>query len=265
MQFGEQRLLKGRYGAAERLLYRTIGVADPAHYLHFKYVERALDSVPNLNPRRVMDAGCGRGDYSFYFARRFPNAQIDGFDIDQTLIQQNRETAKRLAVTNVSFDVKDLAAVDARDQYDLIVSVDVLEHIANQQTALRALAAALRPGGIAFFHVPTIRPKPVPFSTHLQAFHDWAEDEHIAEELTPDSFRAAVAATGLEVQQVTRTFGYYTGELATSLFALPFKPTLRNKILQGVLAPVCRALTLADSLQLDEPRYAVGILAKKPA
>jgi hypothetical protein len=64
--------------------------------------------------------------------------------------------------------------------------------------------------------------------------------------------------SGYAVTRSQRTFGYYTGELATSLFNIPYQNTARNKILQAMLSPICRVLALADSLGLEKTRYAVA-------
>jgi 2-polyprenyl-3-methyl-5-hydroxy-6-metoxy-1,4-benzoquinol methylase len=94
----------------------------------------------------------------------------------------------------------------------------VLEHIPKQLDALSNLRSALRPGGIAFFHIPTVRERPVPFSRWLTGFHAWAEKEHAAEERSAEEFIEIVRSSGLEVVKSCRTFGYFTGELATRAF-----------------------------------------------
>ena len=263
IRFGEQRLVRpGR--RVERALFQIMGVAEPAHYLHSQYLIRALDQLQPSNPAKILDAGCGSGDYSFYLARRYPDAQIVGIDIDPDLIETNRKHADLLELTNVQFEVGDLSELTYAAEFDLVVSIDVLEHIVKQEAALRNLAEALRPGGVGFYHIPTVREIPVPFSKHLGGFHAWAEDEHLAEDLTADGFTRRVTESGLEVTSTLHTFGRRTGELATSLFALTWERTLANKLLQGFLAPACRLLAMADMLQWDRPRYAVALHVRKP-
>ena len=136
-RFGEQRLALPDVSAAERLLFHAIGVADPAHYLHSRYFLRALAQWKDPAPRAVLDAGCGRGDYSFYLARRFPGAQIYGVDIDEARVDRNRLMARQLGVDNVTFQVADIVTIRFATKFDLIISIDVLEHIPQQEQALR--------------------------------------------------------------------------------------------------------------------------------
>jgi 2-polyprenyl-3-methyl-5-hydroxy-6-metoxy-1,4-benzoquinol methylase len=239
-----------------------MGIADPAHYLHSRYFLRALDTFVS-RPRRILDAGCGAGDYSIYLARRFPDAQVLGVDIDPERVERNRTNARRLEISNAQFEVADLTVADFADPFDLIVAIDVLEHIESQDGALSRLHSALRSGGIAFVHMPTVRSTPVPLSRFLPGFHRWAETEHVAVPRTAEEVVAAMVTTGFEVLTHHRTFGRFTGELATSLFALPYANSTGNRLLQGLLAPVCRVLAIGDIAAIDSPRYAVAITARR--
>ncbi|MFL5489462.1 MAG: class I SAM-dependent methyltransferase [Gemmatimonadaceae bacterium] len=262
-KFGEQRLALREVSAPERLLFQTMGVVDPAHYLHSLYFRQALAKWKDFYPRAILDAGCGRGDYSFYLARLFPDAQVYAVDIDQARVERNRRVAARLGLDNVSFQVADLVTAKFPVDFDLIISIDVLEHIADQEQALRNLSGQLSAEGRVFFHIPTTRERPVPFSRALVGFHEWAEKEHVAEDRSAADFLELMRRTGYSVSRSHRTFGYYTGELATSLFNLPYQSTLRNKVLQAMLSPICRVLALADVLGLERTRYALATEAHR--
>lgn len=261
-RFGEQRLVRPEVGSAARLIYRVMGVADAPHYLHFRLLSRALQSFGELQPRKILDAGCGGGDYSFYLARRYPSASVLGVDIDRSLIERNTRTAKLMGLTNVQFECRDVSETQFGPEFDLIVSVDVLEHIPRQAAALANLVGALSPGGRFFFHIPTVRERPVPFSRRLTAFHEWAEGEHVADELTANEFERRVRGAGADIISVERTFGYLTGEMATSLTALAYADSIRNRIIQALLAPLCRLLVLADRFDPSRTRYAVAVTGR---
>jgi SAM-dependent methyltransferase len=263
-RFGERRLIRSGSNPAEKLLFRIMGVADPAHYLHNLYLRKELGRLGPFNPRQILDAGCGAGDHTLYLARKYPKAEILGVDINAERIRENQENARRLGIANVRFEVANLCEADFASRFDLVVSIDVLEHIVNQTGALANLSRALKPGGMAFFHIPTIRERPVPFSRWLTGFREWAAREHVGEERTWEEFVKVVKACDLSVLRAYRTFGYFTGELATSLFALPYAPTRLNRALLALLALPCRILARADTLDLEATRYAVAVVAQKP-
>lgn len=261
-RFGEQRRLREVAGLPERLLFRSLGVADPAHYLHFRWLKRMLDALP-FEPTSILDAGCERADFTFYLARRYPRAQVLGVDIQEHFIRRDLSVLPHMGLPNVRFEVGDLVTFSRPASFDLVISIDVLEHIAEQRRAIGNLRDAMKPGAYGWFHIPTVRERPVPFASHLADFQHWAEGEHLARDLSADEFVDEVAAAGLDVVGVDRTFGYWSGELATSLFALPYRNTTRNRVLQAMLALPCRMLALADRLPLPQPRYAVGVTVRR--
>ena len=264
VRFGRQRLVRDDQAGLPRLLYRLMGVADPAHYLHYLYCRDALDRFGPEHPRAILDAGSERGDFTVYLAERYPEASVLGIDVDRGHLDRAARYTAPLGLANVSYREQDLARLDAEAAYDLIVCIDVLEHIAEQDEALRRIRRALRPGGVAFLHLPTARTIPSPLARWLRDFHRWSEEEHVARERSAEEMAGAVAAAGLEILEVRETFGYFAGELATSLFDMPYRNTVRNRIVQALLAPVCRLLVLADRRYPGKARFAVAITARAP-
>jgi ubiquinone/menaquinone biosynthesis C-methylase UbiE len=262
-RFGALRLVRDDVPRSAKLLYRLMGVADPAHYLHHRHLARSLAVHAPANTGAILDAGCGRGDHSVWLAQRFPAARVLGVDLDAARVKACQTASRKLGVANVEFELGDLTQPQRERAFDLVISIDVLEHIVPQSVALRGLYAALRPGGLAYLHVPTRRKRPVPLSRHLTAFHEWEEREHIADEASASEFAEQVRAAGFELVSSIPTFGYWTGELATSLFALFYASSTRNRILQAALAPLCRGLASLDWVIPQRTYHAVAVVARR--
>ncbi len=263
-RFGALRLVREDQGPAARLLYRLLGVADPAHYLHYRYLRSALDRFGPTEPRAILDAAAERRDFTVYLAQRYPGAEVLGIDIQPGHHAKAVAHTAPLRLPNIHYRLGDLTRLDAVGEYDLVVCIDVLEHIPAQDDVLRRLRRSLRPGGVAFFHLPTRRRILPPLSRYLGEFWHWAEGEHLAEERSAEEFVAAVRQAGFEVLEALPTFGYYAGELATSLFGIPYRDTPGNRILQALLAPACRLLVLWDRWYPGRERFAVAVVARAP-
>lgn len=94
-----------------------------------KAIESVTESVPN-SVKRILDIGCGIGYSSWLIKEAFPEAHILGVDISDKSI----EIAKKLfRDPNISFEVDDLNTLTRREPFDLIVMIDVYEHIPRQQ------------------------------------------------------------------------------------------------------------------------------------
>jgi SAM-dependent methyltransferase len=115
-------------------------------------VQTTLPLVPGLTERLeagadVADLGCGAGHALNVMARAFPRSRFTGYDFSAEGLAAGRAEAERLGLTNARFVSQDLAALDARDSFDLITVFDAIHDQAKPRTVLAAIYTALRPGG----------------------------------------------------------------------------------------------------------------------
>jgi 2-polyprenyl-3-methyl-5-hydroxy-6-metoxy-1,4-benzoquinol methylase len=95
----------------------------------------------------VLDLGCGQGHAVTLMAQAFPRSRFTGWDFSEEGIAAARDVASRLTLTNVRFEARDLAALDAVDAYDLVTTFDVVHDLARPDEVLRRVARALRRDG----------------------------------------------------------------------------------------------------------------------
>lgn len=95
----------------------------------------------------VLDVGCGSGRGLNFMAERYPNSRFAGFDFSPEAIEVARAQSAGQKLGNVRFEVKDVAALDERDGYDLITAFDAIHDQARPAAVLRGIYHALRPGG----------------------------------------------------------------------------------------------------------------------
>jgi SAM-dependent methyltransferase len=100
----------------------------------------------------ILDAACGTG----YGARVLLDAgahRVDGFDIDSGAVDEARELNAELAEAN--FAVADATALPVEDaSYDVYLSFETIEHLADDAAYLREAARILRPGGVFLCSTP---------------------------------------------------------------------------------------------------------------
>jgi SAM-dependent methyltransferase len=91
-------------------------------------------------PARVADVACGGGWSSIAIARAYPNAQVDGFDLDAPSIELARANAAEAGVAErVEFHVRDAADRKLAHRYDLVTVFEALHDMSRPVDALRAM------------------------------------------------------------------------------------------------------------------------------
>lgn len=95
----------------------------------------------------VADVGCGSGHAINLMARAFPASRFTGYDISEEGIARGRSEATAMGLANARFEVRDVAALQTPEAYDLVTAFDTIHDQAHPASVLSEVHAALRPGG----------------------------------------------------------------------------------------------------------------------
>ena len=95
--------------------------------------------------RKILDAGCGNGVFSMELAKRHPEAEVTGVELEPELVARDNEVARRAGLTNLRFVQGDVTKLDFDGEFDLVVSVDNLEHVEDDVTAMKGLLRGTAP------------------------------------------------------------------------------------------------------------------------
>jgi 2-polyprenyl-3-methyl-5-hydroxy-6-metoxy-1,4-benzoquinol methylase len=151
---------------------------------------------------RLLDLGCAAGG----LATLLPGVEVVGVELDEAYAAAAEQHCARV----IHADVEQLARDGLEDlgRFDCMVAADVLEHLVDPWSALRAYARLLDPGGAAVVSLPNVahwstyaalirgswprNPEGIHDATHLRWF-------------TLRDARELVEQAGLEVATVHRT------------------------------------------------------------
>jgi SAM-dependent methyltransferase len=96
---------------------------------------------------RVADVGCGEGRALNLLAREYPASSFVGYDFSDDAMSIARAEAATWNLTNVSFESRDVAGLDAVGEFDLVTAFDAIHDQAHPATVLGNIHRALVPGG----------------------------------------------------------------------------------------------------------------------
>jgi SAM-dependent methyltransferase len=181
-------------------------VGERLRFLHvIKLINQKIQS-----PNEILDAGAGNGNYAFYLNKIFPKARITAIDISKTKIANVSSIANLLNLKNIIFDQNTLTNVKEKQKYDLVVCIDVLEHIKNDILAIKNISKSLRPGGSLILHVPKDRKL---VYRHFGRFKEFNIEDHVREEYRIEEIIQKIKHSGLKFKEFSYTFGWF-GSLA---------------------------------------------------
>lgn len=137
----------------------TDGPFWPLHTLNSVRVKWIVEQIVQLMPGRtsydlplkglsVLDVGCGGGILSESLACL--GAQVTGIDVVQKNIQVAGHHAAAAGL-DVNYRLTTVEALsDSEQRFDIVFTMEVVEHVANLQTFMSACNAMVKPGGSIF-------------------------------------------------------------------------------------------------------------------
>ncbi len=212
----------------QSFFYRILDVL----FLRAWYVRRAVRRCyPDRRLRlQILDAGTGFGQWVRFLVTRYPRAEILAVDIKRDYLDRARVYFDRTpAGKRVRFEEADLTRLDIADRFDLILSVDVMEHIQDDVTVLRNLGRALRPAGRLMINTPSDLG-----GSDVSAPGDSGFiGEHVREGYGREELADKLRMAGLEVERSEYSYGP-AGSLAW-LLLIKWPMLLLNRSFWGIV------------------------------
>jgi 2-polyprenyl-6-hydroxyphenyl methylase / 3-demethylubiquinone-9 3-methyltransferase len=123
-----------------------------------------IDGLAGLAGKRVLDIGCGGGILADSMARR--GAQVLGIDLAAKPLKVAQLHALEAGTPNV--DYREVSAETlAQEQpgsFDVVTCMEMLEHVPQPDSVVRACATLVKPGGWVFFSTINRNPKSFVFA-----------------------------------------------------------------------------------------------------
>lgn len=252
-------------GSPAKLFVKIFGCSSYTAINFFNQMNLILP--PGKNYSRILDAGCGKGDFTFYFAEKYPDSTIEGWDKsdeDMHNLGENIDVCNQIkevsGLDNCRFEKKDLLEMSDSETYDLIFSIHVLEHIPNNEKVIRNFYKALKPDGLLHIQMPSNIEVQFYFLKKFTDMDAWAEEEHIGEHYSLEELTQLLQKTGFKILK-SKTDGHF---LSKHLFDI--LETLRRRKLVLLYAPF---ILIAKGLNYllrhaDNGKGNLIILAQKP-
>lgn len=153
----------GRMGSFHGATYLT----PKAQKYFVEFREEVIPLLPNGTAGRVLDLGCGSGETSGFFKNMGRFQWVCGVEGSPDAANIARNRLDQVLVD----DIEQVRYPFAEGSFDLIMALDILEHLVDPWTAVKKLRLLLKPGGSLIVSLPNVRHFSVIFP--LIFFGDW--------------------------------------------------------------------------------------------
>lgn len=157
----------------------SFGGADNSYNLfHFSEHFARYAAVSALcRGKRVLDFSCGEG-YGSHLMHEWGAASVVGVDVDKAAIEKASRLFGRDGVDFVCSSAEDILSVLRGQQFDLIISLETIEHVPDPKEMLGAIRALRAPEGVICISCPN------------DMAHEWVDNPYHLEKYSFDDFVA---------------------------------------------------------------------------
>ena len=169
-----------------------------------------IDGLATLSGKKVLDVGCGGGILSDSMARK--GAQVTGIDLSSKALKVAQLHALEAGTANVQYREVSAEALagEAPASFDVVTCMEMLEHVPDPASVVKACSQLVKPGGWVFFSTLNRNPKSFLFAIvgaeYLLQLLPKGTHEY-AKMIRPSELAAYSRQAGLELTQ-TRGMEY---------------------------------------------------------
>jgi SAM-dependent methyltransferase len=177
-------------------------------FLRSWYVRRELKKLRKMfgdTKITIYDAGSGYGQYSYFMSKYLQPCEIYSVDVKEDWIQDCKDFFSSQKINNVSFAVEDLTNVNHNEKFDLIVCVDVMEHISDDVKVFGNFYHALKANGYLLINTPSIYGGSDVHDDDDESFIG----EHARDGYSKEDLESKLHPLGFKTYQSKYTYGFW--------------------------------------------------------
>jgi SAM-dependent methyltransferase len=175
-------------------------------FLRTWHIKKVLKSLFNRNDEiKIYDAGMGFGQYTYFLAKRFSKSKILAIDVKEEQVDDCKYFFNQCGYKNTEFKIEDLTKINYNSEFDFILSVDVMEHIEEDELVFRNFANALKKGGKLFVNTPSNLGGSDAHDEHDDSFIE----EHARNGYGREEIIQKIESAGMKVKTFKYTYGKF--------------------------------------------------------
>ncbi|OIP69989.1 MAG: hypothetical protein AUK48_14145 [Oscillatoriales cyanobacterium CG2_30_44_21] len=126
--------------------YKTLDIVD--HLARYSVVKSLCEN------KNVLDAACGEGYGSFLMAEFWSAKSVTAIDISEVAIKSAKENFESSKINYICHDLGGMESFLDSESFDLVVSLETVEHLKDPDFFIKSIKTVLKPNGIVVISCP---------------------------------------------------------------------------------------------------------------
>ncbi|MFH1769771.1 MAG: class I SAM-dependent methyltransferase, partial [Parcubacteria group bacterium] len=175
--------------------------------------------------KKVLDIACGAGYGTKILKQQGDAKSVDGVDVSVDVIKYAKEN---FSTKDVNFLIGDVITFGETDNYDVIVSVETIEHVNNYKSALKNLHRILKKAGTLLIGTPNR----IIVAPHNASLHDPSQNPFHCREFSIQELKDDLRQAGFHVED-ENVFGnrqqkFFKNKYLRRLYKIIRKPDIKS-------------------------------------
>ena len=206
MQYEPIKRSLGKFFSGSLFMRKTLYFLLDLLLLRTWHVKKALRKIARHFPAEasVLDAGSGFGQYTWRMSKMNTRWNIKAVDINSEQTEDcNRFFTKTGLSDRVMFQTGDLTALSDLNSYNIILSVDVMEHIEEDVLVFTNFCKSLKENGILLISTPSDKGGSDVHNVNEKSFID----EHVRDGYSIEDITKKLTQAGFKNIEAGYTYG----------------------------------------------------------
>jgi len=226
-----------------KLVNQIMGYTNIGNYARAQVFSQHINQIDLSKMNNILDLGCGYGENALMMSQALSDKNIYALDIDTRALDRVRLAKNKLNLNNLTIHQGKIDTLPVAE-LDLVYSVDVFEHINENEMPFADAYAKLKTGGYMLVKMPNKIQRTVFEEKYFAEHNKWVDHEHPGQVYFLKDLVARFHKEGFKVVFACQS----DGMLARLAWEIGYFMKLGGSIPQLLTLPLCKLLVKLDLL-----------------
>lgn len=222
-------------------------------------IRKRVSYLKDIRHRKILDAGCGDNGYISYYLWQHDN-EVTGIDFRPSAV--NSANLRANSRPNLKFrcmNLKDLGGLE--EKFDVIVFMEVIEHLNDDVGVLKNLNKLLKPNGTLI--LSTINSECYLDRIYTQKISQSEDGGHVRLGYTREGLISKLKAAGFEPDRISSCIGRITQRALSIEYTLRNIAFSYNQIYRAAIFAFLYPISLLDNSKNEKDDMTLIVEARK--